>query len=321
MDESVRSFDNGTYSETVNFINLTNHDGDTTRLMELSIGIPVLHSQWSLDDTPGWVIEGDWAFGQPTGQGGEFAGHPDPDGGATGDNVYGVNLHGDYPPVVGGPYNLTTGLLDFEGMHGATVKFQQWLNTEAPPEASVAIEANSGTSLAWTRLWQNSEPITENAWSSQSYSFAAIADGRRYARLRWGYEVQSNEALPCSGWNIDDIEIWAVPEGTARIDLAVARDGLSWTATQGAIAYDVVRGDLDVLVASGGDFAAATQACVADEVDGTSVGYDENPGPGQGHWILVRGVSSEGPITYQALYSSQVGVRDEEIQASAAGCP
>jgi hypothetical protein len=321
IDETVRSFDNGTYSDMVRFVNMTDHEGDATRRVELSIGIPVLHSQWSLEGAPGWITEGDWAFGQPTGQGGNFMGHPDPDGGATGSNVYGVNLYGDYPPVVGGPYHLTTGPLHLEGTHGATVRFQRWLNTEAPPKASAAIEATSGESLEWARLWQNGEAVAENAWSAQSYSIAAVGDGKPHARVRWSYEVQSEEALPCSGWNIDDIEVWAVPEGTARIELEVARDGLAWSAVQGAITYDVVRGDLETLVASGGDFVAATQACVADEVGGTSVGYDGDPDPGQGHWILVRGVSSQGPMTYQALYPSQVGLRDEEIQGSAASCP
>jgi gingipain R len=321
IDPSVRSFDNGMHGDLLRFTNLTSHEGDAVRRVELSIGVPVLHSQWSLDDTAGWMTSGEWAFGPPTGQGGDFMGHPDPDSGASGNNVYGVNLSGDYPAVVGGPYRLSTGSLGLEGTHGATVRFQRWLNTEAPPKASVAIDVSSGASLEWTRLWQNTENIAEDTWSAQSYSIAAVADGRPNAQVRWSYEVLSEDALPCSGWNIDDVEIWAVPEGTARIALDVARDGLSWTAIQGAVAYDVVLGDLETLIASGGDFTAATQACVADEVEATSDGYAGNPDPGQGHWILVRGVSSQGPMTFQALYPSQVGLRDEEIQGSGVGCP
>ena len=63
-----------------------------------------------LDADPGWTTESDWAFGQPTGQGGcaphptpspglctESWGYPDPSSGYTGNNVYGYNLNGDYP--------------------------------------------------------------------------------------------------------------------------------------------------------------------------------------------------------------------------------
>jgi hypothetical protein len=321
IDESVRSFDNGTYSDVVRFVNVSTHEGDTARRVELSVGIPMLHGQWSFDDTPGWITEGEWAFGQPTGQGGDFLGHPDPDSGATDENVYGVDLHGDYDAVVGGPYYLTTGTLGLEGVHGATLRFQRWLNTEAMPKASVTIEATSGASLEWTQLWQNNEPITEDAWSSQSYSIAAVADGRPNARVRWGYGVHGENALPCSGWNVDDVEIWAVPEGTARIELEVGRDSLSWTSSQGAIEYDVVRGDLETLVAGGGDFVSATEACVADARDSTDVPFDGEPDPGAGFWILVRGVSSEGPITYEALYPSQVDLRDDEIAGSGTDCP
>jgi len=41
---------------------------------------------------PGWSRTGEWAFGQPLGQGGDQYGYPDPTSGATGPNVLGVNL-------------------------------------------------------------------------------------------------------------------------------------------------------------------------------------------------------------------------------------
>ncbi|HPQ42127.1 MAG TPA: M28 family peptidase, partial [bacterium] len=43
-----------------------------------------------MDTNPGWTMSGDWAWGQPTGQGGEY-GDPDPTGGYTGSNVVGYN--------------------------------------------------------------------------------------------------------------------------------------------------------------------------------------------------------------------------------------
>src|SRR3972149_8521856 len=56
-----------------------------------------------LDTNPGWSVSGQWAFGQPTGQGGVAHPNPDPSSGYTGSNVYGVNLNGDYSTTAGGP--------------------------------------------------------------------------------------------------------------------------------------------------------------------------------------------------------------------------
>ena len=48
-----------------------------------------------LNTNPGWTTTGQWSFGVPTG-GGSTAGAKDPTSGATGSNVYGYNLAGDY---------------------------------------------------------------------------------------------------------------------------------------------------------------------------------------------------------------------------------
>jgi hypothetical protein len=320
LDESVRHFDNGTYAGTVDFMNLTNHEGDTTRLGALSVGIPMLKQRHSLDIPPFWMRDGEWQCGQPTGQGGDHMGYPDPTGGATGNNVCGVDLNGDFDSLVGGPYYLQMAPLGLLGNHSASIKFSRWLNTEGMPNASAFIEA-SADGENWTVVWQNSGDIAENAWSTQSHSIAAVVDRAVQAHVRWGYAVHSADAAPCSGWNLDDIEVWAVPNGTARIALDVGHTALTWTEIQGAIAYDVVQGDLETLISTGGDFTAATESCVASDVAATTVGLGLDPAPGSGHWYLVRGDATEGPMSYQALYSSQVGLRDEEINASASSCP
>mgnify|MGYP000326085317 CR=1 FL=1 len=38
----------------------------------------------------------------------------------------------------------------------------------------------------------------------------AVAQGGDQMLLRWGYAVHSADATPCSGWNVDDVEIWEV---------------------------------------------------------------------------------------------------------------
>jgi hypothetical protein len=248
-------------------------------------------------------------------------GNPDPTSGATGSNVYGVNLNGDYDTsAVEGPYFVTPYGVSLAGAHSPQVRYQRWLNTEGMPHASAVVEASPDGST-WTTVWQNSGEITDDAWTSVSHSLAAVANGSNQVYVRFGYGIHDTGATPCSGWNLDDIAIWSVPEGTARISLQVNPGGLEWTEVPGAVAYDVVRGDLAILIATGGDFAAATEGCEAGDVPGTSAAFSLDPLPGDGYWFLVRGDSTEGPMSYQALYPSQVGLRDEEIVASGYDCP
>jgi hypothetical protein len=85
------------YDDVVTFTNTTNDEGNTTREVSLGVGYQPAYT-WSLDTDPGWSTEGDWAFGKPTGDGGEYGG-ADPTSGYTGDNVYGYNLLPEQPLV------------------------------------------------------------------------------------------------------------------------------------------------------------------------------------------------------------------------------
>jgi len=92
-----------------------------------------------------------------------------------------------------------------------------------------------------------------------------------------------------------------------------------------ATGHDIVAGDLSILHSTGGDYRAATDACVADN---TTFGSEQHPGEprlGEGIWFIVRGVTCGGAGSYDAPAggpggSSQVGSRDPGINASAAGC-
>ncbi len=56
---------------------------------------------------------------------------PDPTSGATGTNVFGVNLGGDYDTSsMGGPYYLTTGAIDLTNRNSCQLRFKRWLNTD-----------------------------------------------------------------------------------------------------------------------------------------------------------------------------------------------
>ncbi|UCD75480.1 MAG: M28 family peptidase [Phycisphaerales bacterium] len=166
--------------------------------------------EFNFDDDPGWMMEGEWAFGQPTGQGGTSYGNPDPTGGFTGENVYGINLNGDYSTDIGGPFYVTSGAIDCSELSHASLHFQRWLNADYQPYVNETVEiSNDGSS--WTLLWSNgSSEIADNAWVEQSLDIADIADGQPAVYVRWGHEIGQSGAWAYSGWNIDDVQITAL---------------------------------------------------------------------------------------------------------------
>lgn len=170
---------------------------------------PIVIREFRLDGSPGWITEGPWAFGVPQGQGGRGHGHPDPNAGSTGRNVYGVALSGDYAVVPGKACYLTTGPIDCRGFHGVTLTFARWLNADAPAVLRCTIQA-SNDGHTWQTVWQHegNAPLTDSAWTPVHYDLGAIADGQPALRLRWGHEVLQG-AQPYSGWNLDEVVLWA----------------------------------------------------------------------------------------------------------------
>ncbi len=202
LDPIAATFQPGIYLGTLSFTNVTTGFVQT-RNLALTVS-PSLIYFFSLDTDPGWSRQGQWAFGQPTGQGGTQHGFPDPTSGATGQNVFGVNLNGDYTADSTGPYYLTTAPLDFTGVQNVMIEFQRWLNTDFPPYAFADVSVSAdGTN--WTTIFSNDGgPVTDSAWTNCIYDISSIADNQPAVQVRWGYQATTNAFL-YSGWNIDDI--------------------------------------------------------------------------------------------------------------------
>jgi subtilisin-like proprotein convertase family protein len=166
----------------------------------------VIYSE-NLDASPGWTTTGQWAWGTPTG-GGASNGAKDPTSGATGTKVYGYNLSGDYTNSMPA-YTLTSTAFDCTGLTGTKLSFKRWLNVESSSydKASVAVSNDGST---WTTLWQNSATLKETAWSAVTYDISAIADNQPTVYLRWTIGP-TDTSIVYGGWNIDDIEISAIP--------------------------------------------------------------------------------------------------------------
>jgi parallel beta-helix repeat protein len=102
--------------------------------------------------------------------------------------------------------------------------------------------------------------------------------------------------------------------------LTVDYGQIAWTGAPLATAYDVVRGDLNALRQSGGDFTAATRLCMADDTASLTLPYTGVPNPGEGYWFVVRPVTSTEIGTYDSDGPEQVDSRDSEIEAAPAAC-
>lgn len=103
------------------------------------------------------------------------------------------------------------------------------------------------------------------------------------------------------------------------IDLLDGTTVLIWTPLTDSTSYDVVRGDLGTLRASG--LGAAIQACLANDATQTSLVLGDSPDIGTGFFYLIRGVNCAGPGSYDSGDPSQIGSRDPGIASSPFTCP
>ncbi|MBN2053651.1 hypothetical protein JW905_01935 [bacterium] len=159
---------------------------------------------------PMWTVSGgNWQWGAPTGQGGQY-GNPDPTSGHTGSQVYGYNLNGDYTNSMP-QYHLTTTPIDCSAAQGSVLSFYRWLGVERNTydHASLGISTNGTT---WQNLWANpDQDVTDATWQYQEFDISAQADGQSTVYLRWTMGTTDTGWVYC-GWNIDDVRISSVAE-------------------------------------------------------------------------------------------------------------
>ncbi len=185
------------------------NNGDYYQFLTLKITILL---QEKMDTDPGWTYEGDWAWGQPTGQGGQY-GSPDPTSGYTGLNVVGYNLNGDYPNSMSTTYWTTTQAFDCSEASEVYLDFYAWLGVETYyyDHAYLAISNNNGGS--WSTIWENPERINGGSWELWSFDITDKAAGYSQVILRWGMGPTDSSWRFC-GWNIDDVLVSFTSECT-----------------------------------------------------------------------------------------------------------
>ena len=206
LNENAEDLPNGVYEERVYFTNTSDDSGSTVRDVVLRIGVPEIVYNFSMDTDPGWTTQGLWAFGDPTGQGGDH-GDADPDAGYDGPNVYGYNLSGDYEANLP-ERNLTTTAIDCSELTQTSLKFKRWLGVEQPSYDHAYLRVSNDGST-WTTLWENGGEVNDGAWVDQEYDISGYADGEETFYVRWTMGTTDYTWQYC-GWNIDNVEIWGV---------------------------------------------------------------------------------------------------------------
>ena len=226
---AAAGLDAGAHLAAIGFANLTDHAGDTVRDAVLIIGDASPQESWTMDTDPGWTTDDLWAFGSPTGGGGEHGG-PDPSSGFTGANVYGYNLAGDYQNNMP-ERHLTSTAVDCTELFGVRLRFQRWLGVEQPDYDHASIRVSTD-GVDWTTVWENDAEIADNSWTEMDLDISAIADGESTVFLRWTMGTTDGGWVYC-GWNIDDVEMLGVRsiEATLLTDGFESGDTTNWTTT------------------------------------------------------------------------------------------
>jgi serine protease len=166
----------------------------------------ILYLDEPMDTDPGWTYEQLWAWGQPTGQGGQY-GNPDPDSGYTGNNVVGYNLNGDYPNNMSGTAWMTTDAFDCSGTSSVLLEFQCWLGVEQSIYDRAFLEVSNNNGGTWETIWENSTTLEGGEWELWAFDISDQAAGYSQVRIRWGMGPTDSAWQYC-GWNIDDVQVF-----------------------------------------------------------------------------------------------------------------
>ncbi len=166
---------------------------------------------WDLTSDPGWTRQGLWAFGVPTGAGGD-AGDSGPTSGHSGTSVYGYNLSGGYSNNMTTAQYLTIQAIDCSALSGTHLSFWRWLGIDVGESDLVSMDhaslevSNNGTN--WVTVWNSYAACRSLEWEYCVYDISATADAHSTVYIRWGMGP-TNSTVTYAGLYIDDMSILA----------------------------------------------------------------------------------------------------------------
>lgn len=171
-------------------------------LGSFTCNVPQVIYSADMSSDPGWTLAGQWAYGVPTGVLG------DPTSGATGPNVIGYNLEGQYAKNLSTVY-ATTPAISCAGADTVLLRFQRRLGLRSSDTASIQVSTNGTT---WSTVWSSTSTISDTVWKVVQYDLTATAARRPAVYLRWGMRSNTDSKISF-GWNIDDVQLLGTGAG------------------------------------------------------------------------------------------------------------
>jgi hypothetical protein len=165
-------------------------------------GERVIALEETMDEDPGWTISGGaWAWGVPQGQ------CQDPTSGFTGTDVYGYNLGGCYTNYMPA-YSLTSTAIDCSELTNTTLHFYRWLGVESATYDHASLQVSTDGTTFQT-IWDHSgSTLIDSSWVELTYDVSQWVDGEPTVYLRW-VMGPTDVSVVYSGWNIDDVSLYA----------------------------------------------------------------------------------------------------------------
>ncbi|MBK8255274.1 MAG: hypothetical protein IPK82_21765 [Polyangiaceae bacterium] len=165
------------------------------------------------DNSQGWTLTGQWQIGltvssPSTGSCG--LGDPGQDHTPTADNgVAGAALGGNISTAIGGPYYLTSPVINTSAAPSLYLEYWRWLHSDYPNFMIDKVEVYNGS--AWISVWNNpsGQVVNDTQWTKMSHNVTAYKNAS--FQVRFSYQIGSGGAFTCSGWNVDDVQLVDVP--------------------------------------------------------------------------------------------------------------
>jgi hypothetical protein len=113
--------------------------------------------------------------------------------------------------------HLTSTAIDCSQYSDVSLRFWRWLGVEQPAYDHAYVRASTN-GTTWTNVWSNPAQIADSEWVEQTIDLSAIADDQPTLYLRWTQGTSDGSWQFC-GWNIDDVEVWALAPVTMPGDI------------------------------------------------------------------------------------------------------
>jgi hypothetical protein len=199
----------------------------------------------------------------------------------------------------------------------AHVEAGNWLRILSATLHIVGVLTNDGAVDVTGNLVNITNQRIENLGSISIFPTGTVSDGGTFLHVG---QLDNAGTLQNSADMIEHCESLTTGnpiEGqapSAAQSLYLGATALDWCAIDGAQSYDVVSGDLDLLIANEGDYAVATTGCLGNDVASLSLPHNGD------EWFLVRANGVPG-ADFDTQFASQAASRNDGIAASHQACP